>query len=147
MAKKEISKEKEIRILEISFTPGFVALLSWIMYLFYIGTTGTELSDWFLTSSIISVIFGSVVVCLGLNELLLKMYGGQPKFKRLLFRWMLMGINFALLTSAYLALTTIFPSAADSYRFLFSGLIDTGIFMLIIYRFKNLFNKLDTGEW
>jgi hypothetical protein len=147
MTKKELSKEKEIRILEISLTPAFVALFSLVIYLFYIGTTGTELSDWFLLSSIISVIFGSLVVCLGLNELLLKIYGGKFKFKRLLFRWMLIGINFALLMSAYLSLSTFFPQATTFYHFLFSGLIDTGIFMLIIYKFGPLFNRLDTGEW
>jgi len=144
-SKKELSKEKEIRLLEISLTPAFVALFSVVIYLFYIETTGTELSDMFLLSSIISVIFGSLVVCLGLNELLLKIYGGQFKFKRLLFRWMLIGINFALLMGTYLSLSTLFPQATTFYHFLFSGLIDTVTFMAIILRFRGLFDRLDKG--
>jgi len=146
-SKKEISKEKEIRIIEISLTPVFIALFISGFYLLHLKTIGVVVSDWFFLSSIISVIFGSLVVCLAFNELLLKTYGGQFKFKRLLFRWILIGINFSLLMGAYFSLSTLFPKATMFYHFLFSGLIDTIIFVIIIIKFRHLFSRLDNGEW
>jgi hypothetical protein len=146
-AKQDISKEKEIRIMEISLTPAFISLFGVGFYFLYLKTIGTEVSDWFFLSSMVSVVFGSLAICLALNELLLRTYGGHSRFKRLLFRWSLMALFFSLLTGTFFSLSALLPSVDIFFRFLYGALLVTVIFAAIVIRFRHLFNRLDKGEW
>jgi hypothetical protein len=147
MTKKELSKEKEIRILEFSSTPTFVVLFILLFYFLYLKTIGVDLSESSLMGYLFSAIFASLAVCFALNEFLLKVYEGRFKFKRLLFRWMLIALFALPLSGAYLFLSILFPWASTYHQMLFGGLIATGIFVTVILKCRNLFNKLDTGEW
>jgi hypothetical protein len=142
MTQKKLSKEKETRLLEISLTPVFVAFFIVMISLLYL-----EVEISLYAIYLLSVLFGGFFVCLALNEVLQKIYGGQFKFKRLFFRWMLIGLFLVPFVGVYFCLLAFLPWSPIFFQFLFSGLIATGIFMLIIYRFRHLFNKLDTGEW
>jgi len=145
--KKELSKEKEIHLMEISFAPAFVAFFIAIFCLLYLKTIGVELSDWFFFSSLILVAIGGFIVSLALNEVLQKMYGGRFKFKRLVFRWVLLTSYFSLIYGAFFCLSLAFPWAETYWQFFFGSLIATAIFITIILKSRQLFSRLDKGDW
>jgi hypothetical protein len=147
MAKKELSKEKEILAMEISLTPIFIAFFITVFYLLYLDTIGVELSDQFFISSLIFVAIGSSIVCMALNEVLLKMYGGQFKFKRLVFRWILLTSYLSLVYGTYLCSSLLFPWATLFWLFFFGALPATVIFVAIALKARHLFSRLDKGEW
>jgi hypothetical protein len=148
MTKTEPSQEKQIHIMEISLIPVFIAFFVTVFYPFYLRTVGVELSDQYLISSLFSIAIGSLIVCLALNEALRKIYGGQQfKFKRLVFRWILLTSYLSLVYVAYLGLSLLFPQTTLFWQFLWAALPITVIFVLMALRARHLFSRLDTNEW
>ena len=143
MTKKRLSKEKETRLLEVSLIPVFAVPLIVLFYFLYLDTVGVDISVLDFFNSMLIVLPISFIVCLTFHELLLKMYGGQFKFKRLLFRLLLATSYFMLCEGAYLCLSTLFPWATVYYQFFFGGLIATGIYVIIILKSRHHFPKFD----
>jgi len=145
--KKEPSQEKQIRIMEISLTLPLVALFTFAFYFLYLKTIGIEISECFFLSSLLLVISTGFIVCLALNEVLQKLYGGQFKFKRLVFRWVLLTSYFSLIYGAYICLSILFPWVTTFWQFFWGTLMATAIYVTIILKSKQLFSRLDRGEW
>jgi hypothetical protein len=145
--KNQLSREKQMRITEISLTVPIVALFATGLYLLYLKTVGVDISDWFFFSSLLVVIVGGFIVRLGLNEVLLKMYGGEFKFKRLVFRWVLMASYFSLLSLASLCFALVFPWETTFWQSFSGALVATAIFVRILLKTRGLFGRLDKGKW
>jgi len=147
MTADEIPKEKQIRAMEISMTPALVTPFAIIFYFLYLKTMGVEVPAWVLANYLLFGLSVSLVVCLTLNEALLRVSGGRFKFRRLVFRWTLLTSYFFLIWVVFFFLTMLFPWAETFFQYFFGMLIGTAIFVIIILRFRHLFSTLDKGEW
>jgi hypothetical protein len=145
--KKELPQEKQIRIMEISLTLPLVAIFAVAFYLGYLKIIGVEISEWSFLSSLLLIAIGGFIVCLALNEVLQKIYGGQFKLKRLVFRWTLLTSYFSLIYGAFFCISIILPWTTTYWQFFLGTIIATGIFVILILKGRPLFNKLDKGEW
>jgi cation transport ATPase len=145
--KKEISQEKQILITEITSTLPIVALLVVGIYLLYLKTIGIEVSEWLFFNYTLFTLVVGFIFSLTLNEVLLKVYGGEFKFKRLVFRWTLMTSYFSLLYGMSLFLSILLPWATAFWQFFFGTLLATAIFLSIVWKSRPLFGRLDQGKW
>lgn len=146
-SKKEPSQEKQTRTMEISLTLPIVALFAVGFYFLYLKTIGIEITEWFFLSALLLVLSGSSIICLALNEILLKTYGGQFKFKRLVFRWALMTSYFSLIYGVSLLLSILLPWVTAFWQFFAGTLVATAIFVTAVLKAKGLLGRLDKGEW
>jgi hypothetical protein len=141
--KEELSREKQIRLMEISFTPAFVLLLATVLYLGYLRATGTEVSDFFFWNSLLSVILISLAASLTLNEVLVKKNGGKFRIRRLVFRWIMMASYFVLFLAIYTVFSTLLQPMEVAVAPIFSLLLASGIYVVVLYKGRRLFGRLD----
>ena len=117
-----------------------------LFYFLYLKGMGIEVPVFVFFNYVLLAIATSMVVCLTLNEVLLKLNGGKFKLRRLLFRWTLPTLYVFLVWAVSFVLTMLFPSA-EVFQFLFGALIATVLFVVVILRLRHLFDRLDKGEW
>jgi len=145
--KKQISREKQVRITEITSTLLLVALLIFWIYLGYLKAAGVEVSEWFFFSSTIVIAIIGFFISLTLNEALAKVYGGEFKVKRLVFRWTLIASYFSLIYGVSLLLSILLPWVTTFWQFFVGTLAATAIFLTIVLKARRLFGRLDQGKW
>jgi len=144
--KKQISQEKQMRILVITSTLPFVALLVVGIYFLYLKTIGIEISEWLFISYIIFVGIVGFILSFTVNELLLKACGGEFKFKRLVFRWVLAVSYFSLIYGISFFLSFVLPWATAFWEFFTGALAATAVFLIIALKLRGLFRRLYQGE-
>jgi hypothetical protein len=147
MTDKQLSPEKQMRITEVSATLPIVVLFVYIFYLLYLKTIGVEVSEWSFFSFGVVILIAGFIVCLGLNEVLLKVYGGEFNLKRLVFRWALMTSYFSLIYGVSLLLSILLPWATAFWQFFAGTLAATAIFVALVLKNKGLLGRLDKGKW
>jgi hypothetical protein len=146
MAENEASMDKQIRVIKFSMIPGFIAVFVTGFYFLYLKTIGVEVSGWFYFDTMLLVILLTSVACLILNEALLKiLYGESLRFKRLIFRCAVIAMYVFLVWAASSFVSIVFSQIGLLFQFLFGALLATAIFVIIILRFRRLFNRLDRG--
>jgi hypothetical protein len=145
--KKQLSQEKQIRAPHITMAIPLAALFLVTIYLGYLKVTGVEISEWFTVNVVIVVNIVTFPIYLALSEVLVKVYGGQFKFKRLVFRCVLTTSYFALIYGVSLFLSVLFPWATTFWQFLAGTLMATAIFLTIVLKARSLFGRLDQGNW
>ncbi len=143
---EDVPREKQIRIMEISMTPVLAVPFVVLFYFLYLKETGIEMPVFVFINYILLAIATSMVVCLALNEVLLKLSGGKFRFRRLVFRWTLLTSYFFLVWGVSFFLAVLFPSA-QTFQFLFGALIATLLFMIAVLKLRHLFDRFDKGEW
>jgi hypothetical protein len=148
MAGNETSMDKQIRVMKISMIPLFVAVFATGFYFLYLETIGIEISTWLFFTSIVWVTFLGAVICLTLNEAILKIWCSERfNFKRLVFRWMIPTMYCSLIWVASVLMSLIIPFVETFFQLFFGTLLATAIFVIIILRFRHLFSQLDKGDW
>jgi len=128
--------------MEISFTPAFIFLVATVLYLGYLRATGTEVSDFFW-NSVLSVILISLAISLTLIEVLMKKNGGKFRIRRLIFRWIMMASYFLLFLAICTVFSTLFQPMEVAIVPILSLLLAAGIYMVILYKGRRLFGRLD----
>lgn len=147
MTKNE-ALERQIRVMKVSMIPAFVAAFAVIFYFLYLKTIGIQISTRFFFDSLLLVNFVGIASCLILNEALLKiLYGERFNFKRLAFRLMIPTMYCSLVWAASILMSLIIPFVEVFFQLLSGTLLATAIFMIIILRFRHVFNRLDKGDW
>jgi hypothetical protein len=145
--KGRFSKEKQVHAPRITMAIPLAVLFIVAIYLGYLKIIGAEISEWSFFSYCIVVIIVSFIVYLAVNEVLLKMYGGEFKLSRLVFRCALMTSYFSLIYGVSIFLSVLFPWGAVFWQFFFGTLVATAIFLSITWKSRHLFGRLDQGKW
>jgi hypothetical protein len=141
--------KKQVRVMEISMTPAFVAVFAFIFYFLYLKTIGIEISTAFMITVLLFMVLPvATIACLTLNECLLRvLYHERFNIKRLVFRCTLPIMYVSLLWVTSLLTSVILPRVEVFFQFFFGVLLATAVFVLVLLRFRHLFSRLDKGEW
>jgi hypothetical protein len=145
--KRQPSQEKQMRLLHISMILPMGAFFAYVFYVVYLLEIGVQISELDLfTHGILIAIIG-FIIGLTLYEILLKVYGGEFKFKRLVFRWTLMTSYFSLIYGTFLLFSVLFPWITTFWQWDFGTLTATAIFLIIVWKSRPLLGRLDQGKW
>ena len=140
--------DKQIRVMKISMTPAFVVVFVLIFYFLYLETIGIEIPTRFFFDSLLLTNLASVIACLTLNEVLLKILCDKRfNSKRLAFRWIIPTMYCSLVWIASILMSFAIPFVETFFQLFFGTLLATAIFVIVILRFRHLFSTLDKGEW